>query len=371
LYVIRRTNVKKKILFFAPFFGGNGSEVVLFNLINYLNRDLFDIALVTRDDGPLLAKLDNSFPVHTYNPKDLNNMKKMVSLFNELYDDYSDYIWYVNTISQPHIVGTAKFLKVPFVLHIHEMEAYFAFLTQDEIERLIEYPGLIIACSETAADVYRILGRQKNIEVCHSSIDFNRIKPDKQKSEAIREKHGVKATDFVWVMSGRDDRNKNPLVFVNFANELLKTYPDCRFMWLGGAYKNGFSLYAKAKAEHLKISDRFLWMNYLEEDYYDYFNAADGFVLTSNSDSFPLVAIEAQALGKPVISFNSGGVKELIDSSFGRIINSRSPVTLAKEAKKVMENYDKFDKEQMVKNARQYDISQQVKKWENMLLKYF
>jgi glycosyltransferase involved in cell wall biosynthesis len=40
--------------------------------------------------------------------------------------------------------------------------------------------------------------------------------------------------------------------------------------------------------------------------------AADVFLLTAREDAFPLVCVEAAALGRPLVSFDSGGTDELI-----------------------------------------------------------
>jgi glycosyltransferase involved in cell wall biosynthesis len=52
-----------------------------------------------------------------------------------------------------------------------------------------------------------------------------------------------------------------------------------------------------------------------------YFQAFDAFALTSREDPFPLVALEAAALKKPIICFeNSGGIPELIEHQGGTVV---------------------------------------------------
>jgi glycosyltransferase involved in cell wall biosynthesis len=362
--------LKKKILFVSPFFGKNGAETVLFNLMSHINRDRFDIALATRHNAPLLSMLDKSIPVFTFNPETLTNMKTVNNLLNTMYSKFGSYVWYLNTISQLHLIQSARFLKIPFILHIHEMEVFLNLLDKSDVKSIINYPRLIITCSKSTSEVYRILGREKDMEVCYSNVDLKKIKTDKKRISQIRMELGVQPKDFLWVMSGRDDLNKDPVMFVDFAHELLKRNSDVHFCWIGGIYVSGYSIFAKAKAEYLGVDNRISWLGFLDQDYFDYVNAANGFVLTSYSDSFPLVAIEAQALGKPVVAFDSGGVKELVNHDTGRIVPNRTPQSLAEAAAEVIETRRKFSERKIRKNARQYDVTKQVRKWEKVLLNY-
>ena len=57
------------------------------------------------------------------------------------------------------------------------------------------------------------------------------------------------------------------------------------------------------------------------KDPQNYFATFDLFALTSREDPFPLVALEAASLGKPVICFeNAGGMPEFIETDAGSIV---------------------------------------------------
>jgi glycosyltransferase involved in cell wall biosynthesis len=362
--------LKKKILFISPFFGKNGADTVLFNLITHLDREKFDIALVTRHDGPLLPKLGGKVPVFTFNPEELINMKRVNRLVYQLNKRYQSYTWYINTISLPNFVECATYLEIPFFLHIHEMDIYLEQLDQEDISSIIKYPKLIVSCSEATANIFRLLGRKKDIEVCYSNIDSKKIKLHPQKTTKLREELGIRPDDFLWSMSGRDDLNKDPVIFVEFAYEILKQHQGAHFCWIGGLYVSGFSAYARAKAKHLGISDKISWLGFLEDDYYDYLNMADGFVLTSSSESFSLVTLEAMELGKPAITFDSGGVREIISPVNGKVVEDRTPQALAQAALEVMNHREKFNKQEIIESTLRFDISNQIGKWEKLMLDY-
>jgi glycosyltransferase involved in cell wall biosynthesis len=53
----------------------------------------------------------------------------------------------------------------------------------------------------------------------------------------------------------------------------------------------------------------------------DYCGAADVFVLTSREDPYPLVCLEAAALGKPIVCFGeAGGMPEFVEEDCGSVV---------------------------------------------------
>ncbi|MEO5701559.1 MAG: glycosyltransferase family 4 protein [Casimicrobiaceae bacterium] len=64
------------------------------------------------------------------------------------------------------------------------------------------------------------------------------------------------------------------------------------------------------------VDDRFTFVGH-REDVHRYLAAADFFVLTSRWEALPLTIVEAMRAGLPVIAFDAGGVRELVDASVG------------------------------------------------------
>ncbi len=278
--------------------------------------------------------------------------------------------WYLNTIVQPNVLALAQTLQVPCILHSHEFEFALSILKPKDVEQMVQYPKLIIAASECAASVFRTLGRHENIEICHEPIVADQIQSDRGRSEAIRQSLGIPTDAFVWIMSGTRDVRKNVLGFVRTAASLSKKDPRAYFMWLGGA-ETAYSLYAQALAKTLNLEDRILWVAARDNDYYDYLNVANGFVLTSVDDTFPIVMLEAAALGTPFTSFNSGGAKEFFREGMGAVIDSWNVEDLASAMLQVMNGEIPVDREKTRARAREFDISIIGKRWEQILWRHF
>ena len=57
-----------------------------------------------------------------------------------------------------------------------------------------------------------------------------------------------------------------------------------------------------------------------------YYNSADFFILPSKSgEGLPLVSLEAMSCGLPIIATNVGGIEEIMEKKFGKIIPPENP----------------------------------------------
>ncbi len=59
------------------------------------------------------------------------------------------------------------------------------------------------------------------------------------------------------------------------------------------------------------------------------YNVADVSVLSSRSEAFPLVTVEALACGTPVVATDVGGVRDCINDNVGKLVPTDDPESLA------------------------------------------
>ena len=107
------------------------------------------------------------------------------------------------------------------------------------------------------------------------------------------------------------------------------------------------------------------------DDYYDHLNAADGFVLTSAKESFSLVSVEAAYLGKPVVAFDCGGVREIVSEGMGTIVGSWNVSDLVREMSKVMNGETRFDSLVARERVKEFFVGTQGERWLGLMRKYF
>jgi len=83
--------------------------------------------------------------------------------------------------------------------------------------------------------------------------------------------------------------------------------------------------------ERLGLRDRFIFLGF-RSDVPEILSELDVFVLSSVSEGFPLVTLEAMAAGKPVIATRSGGPQEIVeDGRTGLLIPPADPDALAEK----------------------------------------
>lgn len=374
-----------KILFFTPFGERNGAELLLWRILAHADRKRYEMAIACRLNGELFSELppgvkwfkDLSFPparLYRKVRREIFPSRRDVVL-TRLHRKFKADVWYLNTLLMTDVLRFAMENRIPCIVHSHELEPPLAAFSEREINDIIAYPQLVIACSAAAADVLRVAGRKSNIEVCHGMIDVDKVRSviDSRgvRRAEVRRALGFDESCFVWAMAGGRYVNKDLVMFVDAAREVLINNPNAGFVWLGGE-DNGYSFYVKKYAEACGISHRVRWVEALPDaDYYEHLYAADGFVLTSHRDSFPIVMLEAAALGLPIVSFDSGGVRELVMDGMGEVITMKDARSLAQTMNAVMGGETKIDKNIIVNRAREFDVEPQIARWEKAMQSRF
>jgi glycosyltransferase involved in cell wall biosynthesis len=380
-----------KIIFITQSLTKTGSEVVLSNLISRINKNKFQIiGLVTKESGISISEIEPNIPKFCLmdflkNPLNLAKITlgflfkkqkniKVIALeafFDSVHQKTKADLWYINTITYTEPLEYAHKHKIPCVVHSHELEQMLFATKAEELKRLINYPKLIIACSNAAANTLKILGRHRGLEIIYPSLNTAMI-PENNKNEIIRKNLKIDNDSFLWLMSGTTDPNKNPVLFVEIAYQLLQKNTNNHFIWLGNNPNSGLDLFVKRYSEFLGISNKINWMGFLEkEEYYYYFKASDGVILTSTRESFSLVSLEAIYLKKPIISLDCKGTEEVIQKNNGHIIKSWNIPDIVQVMLEVINNKSMEVKDQRKHDLNYFDIVRQAQNWNYLLFKYF
>ena len=95
------------------------------------------------------------------------------------------------------------------------------------------------------------------------------------------------------------------------------------------------------------------------------------YIMTSHSESFGLVMLEAMAHGVPVVAFSSAeGARELIKNGYnGYLINNRNEFEMADKIVELLTNKEKLQKmgQNACKVAQKYTKEEVIKTWELLL----
>jgi glycosyltransferase involved in cell wall biosynthesis len=364
---------RKRILFFTPYATRTGSEILIYYILKYFDRTKFEAGIVCFAQGELLNDLPKDIPVF-HVPSKFNLTQKIAfhlglnpitRALDKIHKTFQADIWYVNTIMLPDIVKLGSELKIPTITHIHELPKMYAHIRGSEFKTIVDKSDLIICCSDIAKKCIQESGG-KRLERLYNFVEFDKITSNKERVAAIRKEWGVEPDDFVWIMSGTSSENKGFNLLPDIALQLPKN-SKIHLVWVGQLSNDGLVYWTEQrckKIDHIKIH----LIGSKKEDYYSYMDAADGFMLLSQQESFGMVLLEAAWLGKPIVSFESGGPSEVITSEMGSLI----PILNIPEfVKKMLEWSDRqktYDVETVRKSLAQYSVERKVREWEEIVL---
>ena len=170
------------------------------------------------------------------------------------------------------------------------------------------------------------------VSVVHPGVDLELFAPNDSK-RAARSKFGLAETDFVVLFVGRIQPLKAPDVLVRAAAVALVQRPELRdrlkVVICGGPSGTGLERPNSLVqlAQELGVADVVRFIKPLPAaELADLYRAADVVGVPSYSESFGLVAVEAQACGTPVVAAAVGGLVTAVkDGVSGLLIGNHDP----------------------------------------------
>lgn len=210
--------------------------------------------------------------------------------------------------------------------------------------------------------------REKNIIVVPIGIDTNEFRPSIEFSH-LKKEFGIKNNEKIITFLGRLFPLKGTRYFVEASKNILKKYPNSKFILLGdGPQKN----------ELIKLTEKinyskFIFPGYREKDLGAFLNLSDIMVLPSLSEGLPNAILEAYACGIPVVATDVGGVRDILKNNLnGYLIKPKDSEAIVKGVLKILKN--KKIAQKMGKHNRNfvvanYSISKVVKRFLKILKK--
>jgi len=201
-----------------------------------------------------------------------------------------------------------------------------------------------------------------NCVMIHNGVDVDIFSPAHLNDEEMRAKYGIETgkkivlgvsgvwtakkglPDFVRLVEMLDS-NQYSIVLVGLNDEQMKILPK--------------SIHGIKRTENTK-------------ELASLYSLADVFVNPTYEDTFPTVNIEALACGTPVITYNTGGSPEAIDSSTGIVVEKGNVEELVTAIENICNNkksnYSRACRERAVKNFNKNDrYAEYIELYEHML----
>ena len=186
----------------------------------------------------------------------------------------------------------------------------------------------------------------------HNGVDVNAFRPsgsDKYGSDSIRHKLKIPDSGLLVGSIGRFRKEKRYQAVIKACVEIRAKGIDIYCLLVGGGFKEQ---QLKELVAELKCSD-YVFLLDAVDDVRNYLEAMDVFVLSSISETFSNAALEAMAMGVPVVLPDVGGCPEMVESGVNGFIYEAGKPEQFKEYLCLLGNDDKRRLE-MGHEARRY-----------------
>jgi len=193
--------------------------------------------------------------------------------------------------------------------------------------------GLIANTDAEAASLVSLYDAcPDNVFVVAPGVDLQTFSPGSGKS-AARIKLNIAPDAIMLTFVGRIQPHKGPDVLLRAVAEMVTHSPHLKaklaVVIMGGASGSGVNELEKLKvlAKFLKIEDVTHFVEPVSRELLpDWYRASDLVCVPSYSESFGLVALEAQACGTPVVATAIGGLRTAVsDGISGSLVDGHDP----------------------------------------------
>lgn len=239
---------------------------------------------------------------------------------------------YGNTVVAGRAYRWLSKLDVPILTHVYEMEMSIQYYASNFIQDVVDYSSWFITPANAVKDnlVKNHSIPEEKISVVHGAIPRGAVVKQIGESEkrSLRKHLKIKPRQCVMVGCGMGmPFRKGADLFIKTAKAIIDMgHRDFHFYWVGEFNDSESDPIHGSWGEHRKTISEYGLKDFVtflgfREDYLDYIQAADVFVLPSREDPLPLVALEAAKYGVPIVCFEgAGGTPDLVKEDAGVIV---------------------------------------------------
>lgn len=199
---------------------------------------------------------------------------------------------------------------------------------------LRRFDKLVFGCElQRAQWSARLRVKETRSLVIYNGIDLSRFIPaDSEHAAGHRCMLGIPEQSFLIGTVGRLSPEKNQGVLIRALGHLRGSGVDARALLVG----DGPARASLAEAVRASGMEEFVTFAGSQSDVRPFLSAMDVFVLPSHVETFSNAALEAMAMGKPVVLSGAGGAAEMVHHGVEGFI--LSPSSLEAELPKVLES---------------------------------
>lgn len=368
-----------------------GSDKVLLNIVSNLDRTRYEPIVIVPNHGELVGALQ-AFNVETHVATVLKVERrylKSMRVFRLLFDASQavkaiDIIVGNRKVALVHsntlaVLGGAIWAwkrNIPHVWHVHEI-LLSPWLIRKGYPILVARLADKVICNSKATKSWLI--QQAPALETRAVVIWNGIDPPDASSllpiEVVRARLGIIQSDIVIGLIGRINSWKGHHLLLKAAELLWREgYQDVRYLIVGSTAPGQHYWIDKLYEQiaHSPVGSKFTIAPY-NNDIYAVWRAVDIAVVPSTApEPFGIVAVEAMAIGKPVVAAAHGGLLDIVsDNVTGLLFEPNNPKSLAKALATLISS--RRDRERMGKagQSRQVELFSMRRQMEGIMNCYY
>jgi len=283
-----------------------------------ISSKMKDVANRENIDGVNYIRI-SKYALATKLPKYINNIKP------DLVHTHS----YIGALSLSLLWKINK--NIPILRHIHDvyigkLKEYSGWDISKIYERLerilitLPYTGFIVPSAYTGNMLVKLGVPQSMINVVNPGVDVDKF--GKSDGTYARKKYNIPSDKKIVGFVGRISTGKGPQFLIEVAKSL-----DAYFVMVGPNPNPktsgivGIRKELERKAKEYGIEERVIFTGKVEEwELPLYYDSFDIFCLPSLSEGFGMSIIEAMAAGKPVVSFDTTAIPEIVKHGYNGLL---------------------------------------------------
>ncbi|MDK0937059.1 glycosyltransferase family 4 protein [Clostridium perfringens] len=204
---------------------------------------------------------------------------------------------------------TIKMIYTAHGYHFHKNSSKLSWLIFYNIEKYLSmYTDILVTINDEDYEVSKDFKCGKLIKMNGVGVDLSKFKIiDEHKKIKIRKKLGLNEDDFVIIMVGEHNKNKNQIQLIKAIEILEKDYPKIKALFIGDG-----ELLEKNKEYVRRNNIKNAIILGFRRDVNDLINISDIICSLSYREGLPKNILEGMASGKVVLGSNVRGVSDLV-----------------------------------------------------------